>query len=35
MGERIKNEEKVLEKELVGYTEYKSKVKYKVIPFVW
>ena len=35
MGERIKNEEKVLDKELVGYTEYKSKVKYKVIPFVW
>lgn len=35
ISKRIKNEEKVLEKELVGYTEYKSKVKYKVIPFVW
>ena len=29
------NEEKVLEKELDGYTEYKRKVKYKVIPFIW
>ena len=26
---------KVLEKDLKGYTEYKKKVKYKVIPFVW
>ena len=32
---RIINEEKFLEKELNGYTEYKKKVKYKVIPFVW
>ena len=32
---RIKNEEKVLEKELKGYKEYKKKVKYKMIPFVW
>ena len=32
---RIKNEEKVLEKELKGYKEYKEKVKYKVIPFIW
>ena len=32
---RIKNEEKVLEKELTGYTEYKKKVKYKLIPFIW
>ena len=32
---RIKNEEKVLEKDLKGYTEYTKKVKYKVIPFVW
>ena len=35
IGKRIKNEEKVLEKDLKGYTEYKKKVKYKVIPFVW
>ena len=32
---RIKNEEKVLEKELPGYKEYKKKVKYKLIPFIW
>ena len=32
---RIKNEEEVLEKELSGYKEYKKKVKYKLIPFVW
>ena len=32
---RIKNEEKVLEEELKGYKEYKEKVKYRLIPFVW
>lgn len=32
---RLKNEEKFLEKELKGYTEYKQKVKYRLIPFVW
>lgn len=32
---RIKNEEKVLERELEGYREYKNKVKYKIIPFIW
>ena len=32
---RINNEEKVLEKELIGYKEYKRKVKYKLIPFVF
>ncbi len=32
---RIKGEEKMLEKELDGYTEYKEKVKYRLIPFVW
>ncbi len=35
IGIRIKNEEEVLEKELIGYAEYKKKVKYKVIPFIW
>ena len=35
IGKRIKNEEKVLEKDLKGYAEYKKKVKNKVIPFVW
>lgn len=32
---RIQNEEKVLSEQLKGYTEYKQKVKYKVLPFVW
>ena len=32
---RIKNEEEVLEKGLEGYKEYKQKVKYRIIPFVW
>ena len=32
---RIKNEEEVLEKGLEGYTEYKQKVKYKILPFIW
>ena len=32
---RIQNEELVLEKGLEGYTEYKDKVRYKVIPFIW
>ena len=32
---RIKNEEEVLEKGLDGYKEYKEKVKYKMIPFIW
>ena len=35
IGKRIKNEEEVLEKDLKGYTEYKKKVKYKLIPFIW
>ena len=32
---RIKNEEEVLEQELKGYKEYKQKVKYRLIPFIW
>ena len=32
---RILNEEKVLTDGLEGYAEYKSKVKYRLIPFVW
>ncbi len=32
---RILNEEKVLESGLEGYKEYKKKVKYRLIPFVW
>ena len=32
---RIKNEERVLEDGLEGYREYKAKVKYRVIPYIW
>lgn len=32
---RILDEEKALEQELPGYVEYKKKVKYRLIPFVW
>ena len=32
---RIINEEQVLDAGLPGYTEYKQKVKYRIIPFVW
>ena len=32
---RIKNEEKVLTEGLEGYAEYKAKVKYRLIPFIW
>ena len=35
IAKRIKNEEKLLEKELEGYLEYKQKVKYRLIPFIW
>jgi protein-S-isoprenylcysteine O-methyltransferase Ste14 len=32
---RIKNEEKVLEEDLEGDTEYKKLVRCKVIPYIW
>jgi protein-S-isoprenylcysteine O-methyltransferase Ste14 len=32
---RIRNEEDVLEKSLEGYSEYKKRIKYRVIPFIW
>ena len=32
---RIMNEEKVLTEGLEGYVEYKKKVRWKVIPFIW
>ena len=35
LGKRIQNEEKVLEEGLEGYTDYKKRVKYKVIPYIW
>ncbi len=35
IAHRIKYEEEFLEKELDSYTEYKKKVKYRMIPFIW
>ena len=35
ISKRIKYEEEFLEKKLGGYTKYKEKVKYRLIPFVW
>ena len=35
IAKRIKGEEAFLEKELEGYKEYKLKVKYRLIPFIW
>ncbi len=35
IAKRIKGEEAFLERELQGYKEYKEKVKYRLIPFVW
>ncbi|MBQ2998890.1 MAG: isoprenylcysteine carboxylmethyltransferase family protein [Clostridia bacterium] len=32
---RIHNEEKVLEAGLDGYSEYKQRVKYRILPFLW
>ncbi len=32
---RIKGEEKLLEAELPGYTAYKKRVKYRLLPFIW
>ena len=35
IAKRIKNEEEVLENKLDGYVDYKNKVKYRIIPFIW
>ena len=35
IAKRIRNEEQVLEAGLEGYTEYKTRVKYRMIPFLW
>ena len=32
---RLKDEEELLTRELAGYEEYKEKVKYRIIPFIW
>ena len=35
IAKRIRNEEKLLQKELPGYEEYAERVKYRLIPFIW
>ena len=35
IAKRIANDEEVLEKGLEGYQNYKKKVRYKMIPFLW
>lgn len=35
IAKRIRNEEQVLEDGLAGYSEYKTRVKYRMIPFLW
>lgn len=32
---RLKDEERLLTQELQGYAEYKQKVKYRLLPFIW
>lgn len=35
IAKRIRNEEEVLERELAGYKEYKTRIRYRMIPFIW
>ncbi|MCR5488067.1 MAG: isoprenylcysteine carboxylmethyltransferase family protein [Lachnospiraceae bacterium] len=35
IAKRIQNEEQVLEDGLEGYSDYRNRVKYKVIPLIW
>lgn len=35
IAKRIRHEESFLEQELKGYSDYKDKVKYRMIPFIW
>ena len=35
IAKRIMGEEEFLEKELTGYKEYKQKVNYRLLPFIW
>jgi protein-S-isoprenylcysteine O-methyltransferase Ste14 len=32
---RLKDEEDLLSRELAGYEDYKKKVKYRLLPFIW
>jgi len=35
IARRIRGEEQLLERELAGYGEYKLRVRYRLIPFIW
>jgi len=35
IASRIRHEEMLLERELAGYSDYKQKVKYRLIPYIW
>ncbi len=35
IAKRIRSEEEILSRELEGYAEYRTRVKYRLIPFVW
>lgn len=35
IAKRIRNEEQVLETQLKGYTDYKNRVRYRLIPYIW
>ncbi len=35
IASRIQNEEQVLERQLSGYSDYKKRVKYRLIPLIW
>lgn len=35
LRKRIRNEEELLETELEGYTDYKKRVRWKVLPYIW
>jgi len=35
LEKRLNNEEKVLQEGLEGYRDYKQRVKYRMIPFIW
>ena len=35
IAKRIRNEEKVLEDGLAGYAEYRTRVKYRLFPYIW
>lgn len=35
ISKRIKNEEHLLEEQLNGYADYKDRVKYRLVPYIW